>query len=131
MTSTAFPHLFSPLAIGGVTLKNRVLSSGHDTVLVEGGQVTDDLVAYHEARAEGGVGLIVVQVAGVHETARYTTHVLMATDDACIEGYRRLAEAAPPARRQGLRTALPSGTRDPGVARRLRARRVVRVGDAQ
>ncbi|MFI9773676.1 FAD-dependent oxidoreductase [Streptomyces sp. NPDC051956] len=94
MTSTAFPHLFSPLAIGGVTLKNRVLSSGHDTVLVEGGQVTDDLVAYHEARAEGGVGLIVVQVAGVHETARYTTHVLMATDDSCVEGYRRLAEAA-------------------------------------
>lgn len=86
MTSTAFPHLFSPLAIGGVTLKNRVLSSGHDTVLVEGGQVTDDLVAYHEARAEGGVGLIVVQVAGVHETARYTTHVLMATDDSCVEG---------------------------------------------
>ncbi|MFF2502102.1 FAD-dependent oxidoreductase [Streptomyces sp. NPDC058067] len=94
MTSTVFPHLFSPLTVGGVTLKNRVLSSGHDTVLVEGGQVTDDLIAYHEARAEGGVGLIVVQVAGVHETARYTTHVLMATDDSCVEGYRRLAEAA-------------------------------------
>lgn len=131
MTSTAFPHLFSPLVIGGVTLKNRVLSSGHDTVLVEGGQVTDDLVAYHEARAEGGVGLIVVQVAGVHETARYTTHVLMATDDSCVEGCRMARRGRAPARCQGLRTALPPGTRDPGVARRLRARRLVGVGDAQ
>ena len=67
-----FPHLFSPLTIGGVTLANRVVSSGHDTVMADHGQVTDRLVAYHEARARGGAGLIVVQVAGVHETARYT-----------------------------------------------------------
>jgi 2,4-dienoyl-CoA reductase-like NADH-dependent reductase (Old Yellow Enzyme family)/thioredoxin reductase len=32
-------------------------------------------------------------VAGVHETARYTSHLLMATTDECIPGYRRLAEA--------------------------------------
>lgn len=68
-----FPHLFSPLTIGGVTLANRVVSSGHDTVMADHGQITDRLVAYHEARARGGAGLIVVQVAGVHETARYTS----------------------------------------------------------
>jgi 2,4-dienoyl-CoA reductase-like NADH-dependent reductase (Old Yellow Enzyme family)/thioredoxin reductase len=39
------------------------------------------------------VGLIVLQVSGVHETARYTNHVLMATDDASIEGYRNVAQA--------------------------------------
>lgn len=89
----SFPNLFSPLRVGGVTLKNRILSSGHDTVMAEDGRVTDRLVAYHEARAAGGVGLIVVQVAGVHETARYTSHVLMATDDSCIPGFRRLADA--------------------------------------
>jgi 2,4-dienoyl-CoA reductase-like NADH-dependent reductase (Old Yellow Enzyme family)/thioredoxin reductase len=61
--------------------------------MVDHGEITDQLVAYHEARAEGGVGLIVVQVAGVHESARYTAHVLMATDDSCIDGYRRLAAA--------------------------------------
>lgn len=91
-----FPHLFSPLAIGGVTLANRVVSSGHDTVMADDGQVTDRLVAYHEARARGGAGLIVVQVAGVHETARYTSHVLMATDDSCVAGYRALAAAVKP-----------------------------------
>lgn len=87
-----FPHLFSPLQVGAVTIKNRILSTGHDTLLARNFAVGDELVAYHRARAEGGVGLIVVQVAGVHETARYTGHSLMATTDDCIPGYRRLAE---------------------------------------
>ncbi|MEU8528122.1 FAD-dependent oxidoreductase [Streptomyces sp. NPDC048629] len=88
-----FPHLLSPLRIGGIVVPNRILSSGHDTVLARDGAVTDDLIAYHEARAAGGVGLIVLQVSGVHESARYTNHVLMATEDACVPGYARLAEA--------------------------------------
>ena len=89
----AFPRLFSPLSIGPAVIRNRIVSSGHDTVMVEAGNVTDQLIAYHSARAEGGVGLIVVQVAGVHESARYTSHVLMAVDDSCLPGYTRLAEA--------------------------------------
>lgn len=88
-----FPRLFSPLRIGPVEIPNRVVSSGHDTVMVDDGKITDQLIAYHRARAEGGTGLIVVQVAGVHESARYTSHVLMAVDDSCLPGYRRLAEA--------------------------------------
>ncbi|MGZ0785413.1 oxidoreductase [Pseudomonas saponiphila] len=92
MTS-AFPHLFAPLQIRGKRLKNRIMSSGHDTSMPTDNLVNDQLIAYHRARAEGGVGLIVLQVAGVHDSARYTSHVLMATDDACIDGYRRLAES--------------------------------------
>lgn len=88
-----FPHLFSPLSIRGKTLKNRIMSTGHDTSMPTDNLVNDQLVAYHSARAKGGVGLIVLQVAGVHDSARYTSHVLMATDDACIPGYRRIAEA--------------------------------------
>ena len=93
MNGLRFPRLFSPLRIGPVEIPNRVVSSGHDTVMVEGGKITDQLIAYHEARAEGGTGLIVVQVAGVHESARYTSHVLMAVDDSCLPGYARLASA--------------------------------------
>ncbi len=89
----AFPRLFEPLRIGSVTVRNRIVSSGHDTVMAVDGFVTEQLVAYQAARAAGGVGLIVVQVAGVHESARYTSHVLMATEDACIPGFRRLADA--------------------------------------
>ena len=91
--STSFPHLFQPLRIGGVTLRNRIMSTGHDTVLPTDSKVNDALIAYHRARAKGGAGLIVLQVSGVHETARYTSHALMATDDDCIDGYRRLAGA--------------------------------------
>lgn len=88
-----FPHLFSPLRIGGMEVKNRILSTGHDTVMAHDGHVTERLIAYQEARAKGGAGLIVVQVSGVHETARYTSHVLMATSDDAIPGYRALADA--------------------------------------
>ncbi|KIH82706.1 FAD-dependent oxidoreductase [Pseudomonas batumici] len=88
----AFRHLFEPLQIRGKRLKNRIMSSGHDTSMPTDNRVNEQLIAYHRARAEGGVGLIVLQVAGVHDSARYTSHVLMATDDACIDGYRRLAE---------------------------------------
>jgi 2,4-dienoyl-CoA reductase-like NADH-dependent reductase (Old Yellow Enzyme family) len=90
--TTTFPHLFSPLRVGHVTLKNRIMSTGHDTSLPREHKVNDALIAYQEARARGGCGLIVVQVASVHETAQYTSHVLMAVDDSCIPGYRRLAE---------------------------------------
>jgi len=92
MAHPKFPHLFSPLQVGAVTIKNRILSTGHDTLLPRNFVVNEALLAYHRARAEGGVGLIVVQVAGVHETARYTAHSLMATTDDCIPGYRQLAE---------------------------------------
>jgi 2,4-dienoyl-CoA reductase-like NADH-dependent reductase (Old Yellow Enzyme family) len=85
-------HLFSPLTIRGKTIKNRILSTGHDTTMPTDSLPNDQLVAYHKARAEGGVGLIIIQVAGVHDSARYTTHVLMATTDACIPGYQKIAD---------------------------------------
>ena len=90
--STPFPRLFSPLRLGSLQVRNRIFSSGHDTVMAERGLVSEQLIAYQRARAAGGVGLIVVQVAAVHPTAEYTSHALGAWDDACIPGFRRLAE---------------------------------------
>ena len=88
---TRFPHLFSPFTIGPVTFKNRLFSTGHGTRL--GNRViNDELLAYHRARAKGGAGLIITEVAGVHETAYYTARTLKADTDECIPGYRRLAE---------------------------------------
>lgn len=96
MTNPRFSKLFSPLEIGKLTIKNRIMSTGHDTGLPTNGVVNDALIAYQLSRARGGVGLIVLQVSGVHETARYTNHILMATDDTAIEGYRRIADAVHP-----------------------------------
>jgi 2,4-dienoyl-CoA reductase-like NADH-dependent reductase (Old Yellow Enzyme family) len=90
--SERFPHLLSSLRIGQVTIRNRIVSAGHDTTLPTDGRVNDALIAYHAARAAGGVGMVIVQVAGVHESARYTSHMLMAVSDGCIPGYRRLAD---------------------------------------
>lgn len=87
------PNLFQPLKIGAIEVRNRIVSTGHDTTLPVDDRVNEALIAYHRARAKGGVGLIVSQVTGVHETARYTSHVLMGVDDGCIPGFQRLAQA--------------------------------------
>ena len=66
MTEIPFPHLFAPLELGRVTLKNRIVSTGHETTLAEDGKMGDAIIAYHEARAQGGAGLIITEVASVH-----------------------------------------------------------------
>jgi 2,4-dienoyl-CoA reductase-like NADH-dependent reductase (Old Yellow Enzyme family) len=42
------------------------------------------------------VGLIVLQVAGVHESAKYSSSILMADTDDCIAGYQKLVDAVRP-----------------------------------
>jgi 2,4-dienoyl-CoA reductase-like NADH-dependent reductase (Old Yellow Enzyme family) len=86
-------HLFSPFSLKGLEIRNRIFSTGHDTYLAPEGYPSDALVAYHRARAKGGVGLIVVQVVGVHETSKYTAELLMGTSDARIADFRRLTDA--------------------------------------
>ena len=89
----AFPELFNPITIGGVTLKNRIFSPPHGTSLGSGGMVGDRLVAYHEARAAGGAGLIIVEGMGFDATFGYPELYLYAGTDACIPGFRRLGDA--------------------------------------
>ena len=91
MAQAALEHLFSPIKIRNLTVKNRIMSTGHDTTMPTEGIINERLLAYQRARAEGGAGLIVLQVSGVHESARYTTHLLMATEPNCVDGYRKMA----------------------------------------
>ncbi|MEM7123535.1 MAG: FAD-dependent oxidoreductase [Pseudomonadota bacterium] len=88
---TAFPHLFSPIKVGPATFKNRIFSTGHMTCLLDGFLPDDRFVAYHEARARGGAGLIITEAAALHWTSGRRN--LNAGDDACIPGYQRTAEA--------------------------------------
>ena len=87
-----FPNLFSPFRIRSTEFRNRIFSTGHDTYLPEGGLPSPALIAYQAARARGGAGLIIIQVVGVHETARYTGELLMGTSNDCIPSYRELIE---------------------------------------
>ena len=88
--SRKFPHLFSPFRIKSVEIRNRIFSTGHDTDLGRHGAPSEDLIAYQSARANGGAGLIVVQVVAVHDTAKYTSEVLMGTTDEHLPMFKRL-----------------------------------------
>lgn len=89
----AFPSLFSPFQLKSMEIRNRIFSTGHDTYLPENGLPSDALIAYQRARAKGGAGLIIIQVVGVHESARYTSELLMGASDDCIPHFRRLIDA--------------------------------------
>ncbi|MDP6347178.1 MAG: hypothetical protein QGF81_02270, partial [Dehalococcoidia bacterium] len=56
--------LFSPMRIGGLELKNRVVMPPMGTNLGDKeGLATQRTIDYYRARAEGGAGLIVVEGA--------------------------------------------------------------------
>jgi N,N-dimethylglycine/sarcosine dehydrogenase len=87
-----FPRLFSPLELGPVTVKNRIVNSAHQTRFAHEGDYTDRLIAYHRERARGGAGVIVSQATGV--TADYLD--LKNVDGSIVEQYRRVMDAVRP-----------------------------------
>lgn len=59
-----FPNLFSPIRVGNVTLKNRVVMSAMDTCYFSvNGTVTKKAIGHYMERAKGGVGLIFTEVS--------------------------------------------------------------------
>lgn len=91
--SKLFPHLFSELQIRGKRIRNRILSTGHHTLLARNGKPTEELIAYQGARAKGGTGLIILECTAVHESAFFHSTVINGFSDDCIPGFRRIAEA--------------------------------------
>ena len=65
----AFDALFSPITIKGLTLKNRVIMPAMKTSFcTENGEITQQLIDYHVARAKGGCGLNITECCAVHES---------------------------------------------------------------
>jgi 2,4-dienoyl-CoA reductase-like NADH-dependent reductase (Old Yellow Enzyme family) len=85
--------LLSPVDLGPVRLRNRVVSTSHQTGLVHDHLPTDDLVAYHVARARGGVGGIFLEATAVDPSGLLTSHTLGGFLPGIVAGYRRLADA--------------------------------------
>lgn len=56
---TAYPNLFSPVTIGGRTLKNRIVHASMSTHFAQAGRVTDRLIDYYANRARGGAAMLV------------------------------------------------------------------------
>lgn len=90
----SYPNLLSPLKIGPRTVRNRVLVTAHVPGLADQGIPGDRYIAYHRARARGGVGLQITGATPVHRTSVGIEGAgLINTDDRIVPGYRQLADA--------------------------------------
>lgn len=92
MSFQKYQTLFSEKNIGNVTLKNRIMSSAHQTTLVKKHLPTEDFIAYHTERAKGGVGLIVMEAHGVHSTGLNTPFAIDASNPKIVDIHRKTAE---------------------------------------
>ena len=93
MSGERYKRALSPIRIGGVEIRNRIARAAHATMLARGGRITEELIAYHLARGQGGVGLTILEAAGVHPSSVLS---LANLDDHVIGGYRALVEAVAP-----------------------------------
>jgi 2,4-dienoyl-CoA reductase-like NADH-dependent reductase (Old Yellow Enzyme family)/thioredoxin reductase len=95
---TPLSHLFSPVRIGTMTAKNRMLMSamsinfGVDAK----GHVTEQLIEYFVARAKGGVGSMLVGGGAVHPTGLELPDLPTLWDDDCISALEKMTQAVRP-----------------------------------
>src|SRR5262245_39397386 len=66
---TAYPHLFSPLRIGSVTVRNRLMQTAHVKLFAHDAVDSQRNVDYQAARAKGGAGLLITGNRVVHPTS--------------------------------------------------------------
>ena len=87
------PVSLTPLNIHTLSIRNRYVLPGMVTdMAVDGGYVTERLLAYYEERARGGVGLIIVEATSIDPSGRTFLHGLDISDDRFIPGLRLLTE---------------------------------------
>jgi 7beta-hydroxy-3-oxochol-24-oyl-CoA 4-desaturase len=89
---TAFKHLFTPIKIGVVEIKNRIVMPpmGSRSATPEG-EATERHCDYYEARAKGGTGLVIVEAATPNRERKYAPGALGLFDDSLIPGLERVA----------------------------------------
>ncbi|MFZ2172943.1 MAG: mycofactocin system FadH/OYE family oxidoreductase 2 [Rhodococcus sp. (in: high G+C Gram-positive bacteria)] len=91
--SAAYRHLFTPLRLGPLTLRNRVVFSAHLTGYAVDGLPTEQHAAYYAARARGGAGLIISEEHATHPGDWPYEKVIAGYRAEVIPGYRRITEA--------------------------------------
>src|SRR3972149_4595673 len=89
-----YPHLFTPLTLGSVLLKNRlVMSQMTMNYATEEGFVTEKLIRHYLERAKGGVGLILVEGTFFTPEGRGYKNQLGLCSLEHVKGLRRLTNA--------------------------------------
>jgi mycofactocin system FadH/OYE family oxidoreductase 2 len=89
----AYRYLWSPLALGPVTTRNRIVFSAHLTNYARDGKPTEQHAAYYEARAKGGAGLIITEEHSTHATDWPYEKLIHGFHRDVIPGYRAITEA--------------------------------------
>ena len=85
--------LLTPARIGGVAIPNRIVLPPMTTRTADAeGFVTEDTLAYYEARVAGGVGLITVEMASPEKAGRHRHRELGIYDDRFLPGLAGLAD---------------------------------------
>ena len=89
--------LWTPFRLGRIELRNRFVLLAHWNGLdAPDGTPTEDLAAYYEARARGGVGLIVTGSHAMHPSGQMSPNYGRAWDRDAVPAYRRIVDAVHP-----------------------------------
>jgi 2,4-dienoyl-CoA reductase (NADPH2) len=101
-----YPHIFSPGKLGKLEVKNRIKYASTETNFNFGdGYVSDKEVAYMEAQARGGAGMVTTQGAYTDKYGEGQGYVGMMSisDDKFIPGLKRISDAI---RKHGAKSVL-------------------------
>lgn len=85
--------IWSPLQLGPVTVRNRIVFSAHLTNYARDGLPTEQHAAYYAERAAGGVGLIITEEHSTHPTDWPYEKLIHGFHRDVIPGYRRITDA--------------------------------------
>ncbi|HWE54816.1 MAG TPA: mycofactocin system FadH/OYE family oxidoreductase 2 [Acidimicrobiales bacterium] len=89
-----YRHLFTPLQLGSLTLRNRIVFSAHLTnYATQDGRPSEQHAAYYAARAAGGAGLIITEEHSTHPTDWPYEKLIHGFHPEVVPGYRRITEA--------------------------------------
>jgi mycofactocin system FadH/OYE family oxidoreductase 2 len=89
----AHRYLWTPLELGPVTTRNRLVFSAHLTNYARDGRPTDQHAAYYAARAAGGAGLIITEEHSTHPTDWPYEKLIHGFHRDVIPGYRKITDA--------------------------------------
>jgi mycofactocin system FadH/OYE family oxidoreductase 2 len=87
-----FQHLFSPLQLGKVTVKNRISFQPHLTNLAEKNLPSERQMYYWGERAKGGAGLIITEELTVHPTDMAYEKLIDVYHAEVVPGFRKITD---------------------------------------
>lgn len=114
MSNVALKLIWEPIRVGGLELPNRIARAANTTTISQAG-IDEQFIAYHRARARGGVGLSILEAASVHPTSILS----YAIDDATCAGFERMMKEIRPYGMRVIQQLWHGGHHIPGVGGRL------------